>query len=287
MRDKWLVRNIDIDSLSLVTRHLSLVTGSLMSPTIVGIIPARYGSTRFAGKPLADLCGKPMIQHVYERARRAMCLTDLIVATDDERIMAAVCQFGGRAVMTSPDHVSGTDRAAEVARSLTAEMIVNIQGDEPLITPDAIAAVVRPLMEDATIPMGTLAHRIDTLDHLFNPHMGKVVFDRQGMALYFSRAPIPHPSRQSGAGAVDSSILRETAYYNTVGLYAYRRDFLLMFAQLSPTLLERAERLEQLRALEHGYRIRVVETEYAPLGVDTPEDLTRAAAILMSMENGG
>ncbi|MBI4551019.1 MAG: 3-deoxy-manno-octulosonate cytidylyltransferase [Candidatus Latescibacteria bacterium] len=252
-----------------------------MPPVVIGIIPARYGSTRFPGKPLAGLCGKPMIQHVYEQARRAECLANLIVATDDERILMAVQAFGGQAVLTAPGHVSGTDRAAEVAHSLDADIIVNIQGDEPFITPEAIQAVVRPLVEDDTIPMSTLAHRIDRVEHLFNPHMGKVVVDDHGMALYFSRSPIPHPTETS------ESILRETAYYNTVGLYGYRREFLLTFARLLPTPLERAERLEQLRALEHGYRIKVVETEYAPLGVDTPEDLAHAAAMIRAGERAG
>jgi 3-deoxy-manno-octulosonate cytidylyltransferase (CMP-KDO synthetase) len=243
---------------------------------IVGIIPARYGSTRFPGKPLAMLCGKPMIQHTCERAKKAACLTEVLVATDDGRIAEAVRGFGGRAVITAPGHVSGTDRIAEAAGTLEADIVVNIQGDEPLITPAAIEIAVRPLADDPSLPMSTLAHRIERLEHLFNPHMGKVVIDNRGMALYFSRAPIPYPSSDPS----DPEILKTAVYYNTVGLYAYRRDFLLRFAALPPTPLERAERLEQLRALEHGYRIRVMETDYAPLGVDVPEDLDRAAARL-------
>lgn len=237
--------------------------------TVVGVIPARYASTRFPGKPLALLQGKPMIQHTYERACQATCLTDVLVATDDERIATAVHAFGGKVTMTGSHHLSGTDRLAEVAERLTADFLVNIQGDEPLITPAAIETVVRPLLEDDSLQMSTLAHRITTVEHLFNPHMGKVVIDKDGMALYFSRSPIPHPS----GGRDDPDLLKKTTFYNTVGLYGYRREFLLTFAALTPTPLERAERLEQLRALEHGYRIRVMETDYTPLGVDVPEDL--------------
>ncbi|MBM3263185.1 MAG: 3-deoxy-manno-octulosonate cytidylyltransferase [candidate division Zixibacteria bacterium] len=243
-----------------------------MSPKIVGLIPARYASSRFPGKPLALLCGKPMIRHTYERAKRAVCLSGLMIATDDERIAAAARDFGAQVVMTGSHHPSGTDRIAEAALLLDADIVVNIQGDEPLITSEAIETVVRPLVEDPELPMSTLAHRIRTPEHLYNPHMGKVVFDTRGMALYFSRAPLPYPTEP----VLDPKQLVETAYYNTVGLYGYRRDFLLTFAALPPTPLERAERLEQLRALEHGYRIRVMETDYAPLGVDVEEDMVDA-----------
>ena len=240
--------------------------------SVLGIIPARYASSRFPGKPLAVLCGKPLIQHTYERAKQAACLTDVLVATDDTRIAEAVIGFGGEVAMTSPDHASGTDRAAEVARGRSDEIIVNIQGDEPLIIPSAIETVVQPLLDNPELPMTTLAHRIGEVSHLMNRHMGKVVMDRQGNALYFTRAPIPYPAMDNP----DASIFEETVYYNTVGLYGYRRDFLLKFAELPATPLEQAERLEQLRALEHGYTIRVVETDYAPLGVDVPEDLPLA-----------
>lgn len=221
-----------------------------------------------------------MIQHTYERARQASCLTDVIVATDDERIAAVVQAFGGKVLLTGKHHLSGTDRLAEVAESLTADILVNIQGDEPLITPDAIETVVNPLMEDDTLPMSTLAHRIDRVENLFNPHMGKVVFDRDGIALYFSRSPIPYPAVEPD----DPDLLKKAVYYNTVGVYAYRREFLLTFAALNPTPLERAERLEQLRALEHGYRIGVRETDYAPLGVDVPGDLLRVEQRLTAGE---
>lgn len=247
---------------------------------ITGLIPARYASTRFPGKALATLLGKPMIQHTCERAGRARCLTDLFVVTDDRRIADAVRGFGGEPIMTSPDHPSGTDRLAEAVREMDTDVIVNIQGDEPLITSDAIETVVQPLIDDPDVPMTTLAHRITRTEDLLNPHMGKVVFDRRGRALYFSRSPLPWPGEHP-----DEDYLREHRYYNTVGLYGYRRDFLLTFAALEPTPLERIERLEQLRALEHGYRIMVRQTDYAPLGVDVPEDLVKAERRLAAGED--
>ncbi|MCY3773790.1 MAG: 3-deoxy-manno-octulosonate cytidylyltransferase [Gemmatimonadetes bacterium] len=246
---------------------------------ITGLIPARYASTRFPGKALATLLGKPMIQHTFERARRARRLTDLYVVTDDERIADVVRRFGGEPIMTSRDHPSGTDRLAEAVRDLDSDVVVNIQGDEPLITPEAIDTVVQALLDDPDVPMSTLAHRITRPEDLLNPHMGKVVFDRQGRALYFSRSPLPWPGEN-----IDGNCLRRTRYYNTVGLYGYRRAFLLAFAALEPTPLECAERLEQLRALEHGYRIMVKETDYAPLGVDVPEDLEKAQRRLAAEE---
>jgi len=246
---------------------------------ITGLIPARYASTRFPGKALATLLDRPMIQHTFERASRARCLTDLYVVTDDRRIEDAVRRFGGKPIMTSRDHPSGTDRLAEAVLDLDSDVIVNIQGDEPLITPEAIDTVVQPLLDDPDVPMSTLAHRITRPEDLHNPHMGKVVFDRQGQALYFSRSPLPWPGEKTSG-----SHLRGTRYFNTVGLYGYRRGFLLTFAALEPTPLERAERLEQLRALEHGYRIMVKETDYAPLGVDVPKDLEKAAERLAAEE---
>lgn len=246
---------------------------------ITGLIPARYASTRFPGKALATLLGKPMIQHTFERASRARRLTDLYVVTDDERIADAVRRFGGEPIMTSRDHPSGTDRLAEAVRDLDSDVVVNIQGDEPLITPRAIDTVAQALLDDPDVPMSTLAHRITRPEDLLNPHMGKVVFDRQGRALYFSRSPLPWPGEE-----IDGNCLRRVPYYNTVGLYGYRRGFLLAFAALEPTPLERAERLEQLRALEHGYRIMVKETDYAPLGVDVPEDLEKAERRLAAEE---
>jgi len=242
-----------------------------MALRVVGIIPARYASTRFEGKPLADLAGKPMIQHVYERSRRASCLDDLLVATDDERIFQAVRSFGGKAVMTRPDHATGTDRLAEVCENLDADIVVNVQGDEPLIEPAAIEQAAQPLIADASIVMGTLMNDIASEEELLNPNVVKVVVDEDGFALYFSRSPIPYPRPGTWGQAT---------YYRHIGLYVYRREFLMTYARLPQTPLEKQEKLEQLRALEHGYRIRVVLTEHLCIGVDTPEDLERVRALL-------
>jgi len=232
------------------------------------IIPARYGSTRFPGKPLADLWGKPIIQHVWERACQARLASQVIIATDDERITAAGRAFGAEVAMTRPDHPSGTDRVAEVAEGLEADLMANVQGDEPLVEPASIDAAIAPLAADATIPMGTLCCPVEEVADLVNPNVVKVVCDREGFALYFSRLPIPFV-RDHGADAVR---------YRHIGLYVYRRDFLLSLAKLAPSPLEQAERLEQLRALEHGHRIRVVTVERAFPGVDTPGDLERLRA---------
>ena len=195
----------------------------------------------------------------------ARYLTNVVIATDDERILQAASLFGARAVMTRPDHVSGTDRAAEAASTSNAEIVVNIQGDEPLIDPAAIDAAVLGLLDDEDAPMGTLSKRIDRPGDIVDPNVVKVVTDARGHAIYFSRTAIPYHC-DAGAQAV---------YFKHIGLYVYRRDFLLAYSTLPAGPLERAERLEQLRALENGYKIRVVETEYDSLGVDTPEDWKR------------
>ncbi len=234
---------------------------------VIGIIPARYESTRLPGKPLADIQGKPMIQHVYEHAARAETLDDLLVATDDQRIVAAVEGFGGKAVLTAKEHATGTDRVAEAVRPLDAGIVVNIQGDEPFARPGMIDEIVRPLLEDPALPMCTLMHEVKNREDCADPNVVKVVVDRAGNALYFSRSLIPYPRKAEGHRV-----------FEHIGLYAYCRDFLMEFARLVRTPLEKAESLEQLRALEHGYRIRVVETrqDYIPLHVDTPEDLEKA-----------
>ncbi|MFB3881866.1 MAG: 3-deoxy-manno-octulosonate cytidylyltransferase [Armatimonadota bacterium] len=229
------------------------------------IIPARYGSTRFPGKPLAPLWGKPIIQHVWERATQSRLCHRVIVATDDERIAAAARGFGAEVAMTRPDHPSGTDRVAEVAETLTADLIVNVQGDEPLVDPAAIDATVAPLLADPAIPMGTLAAPCEDVADLANPNVVKVVMDRDGFALYFSRLPIPFV--RDGHG--------DTTKYRHIGLYVYRREFLLGLAKLAPTPLEQTEKLEQLRVLEHGHKIRVVVVDKASPGVDTPTDLAQ------------
>ena len=215
-----------------------------------------------------------MLQHVWERASQARYLTDLVIATDDERIRDAAASFGARVRMTRADHPSGTDRAAEVASASNADLIVNIQGDEPLIDPAAIDAAVLGLLDDDTAsaaPMGTLKKRIENPEEVANPNVVKVVTDHAGNAIYFSRSPIPHV-RETG----DTS---PASFFKHVGLYIYRRDFLLDYPDLPVGPLEQAERLEQLRALENGFKIRVVETEYESLGVDTPEDWARVAEL--------
>jgi 3-deoxy-manno-octulosonate cytidylyltransferase (CMP-KDO synthetase) len=231
---------------------------------ILGVIPARYASSRFPGKALAPIGSKPMLQHVYERVAMARYLTSVIIATDDERIFEEARRFGAPARMTRADHLSGTDRVAEVASADSAEWVVNIQGDEPLIDPGAIDAAVLPLLEEPAIPMGTLKKRIEDEREIDDPNVVKVVTDRFGNALYFSRSAIPRIREKAPA-----------AHYKHIGLYVYRRDFLLRYPELPVGPLEQAERLEQLRALENGHKIRVVETEYESVGVDTPEDLER------------
>lgn len=248
---------------------------------ILGVIPARYGSSRFPGKVLVPILSKSMLQHVYERASQARYLTSTIIATDDERIYAAARAFGARVRMTSPNHPTGTDRVAEVASADNAELIVNIQGDEPLIDPDAIDAAILPMVHDPDLVMGTLKKRIEDPSEITNPNVVKVVTGHSGDAIYFSRCPIPY-LRDAGAS---------TIHYKHIGLYVYRRDFLLEYSSLPVGPLEEAERLEQLRALENGYRIRVVETEYESLGVDTPQDLQRVLELhevsLRGMERNG
>jgi 3-deoxy-manno-octulosonate cytidylyltransferase (CMP-KDO synthetase) len=242
------------------------------------IIPARYASTRFPGKPLALIHGRPMIVHVCERVAKAQTVNRVIVATDDRRIEAAVRDFGGEVMMTRSDHPTGTDRLAEVAAKLDCELIVNVQGDEPLINPRMIDQAVAPLQADPEIRMGTLAARISEIEEFYNPNVVKVVRDSRGLALYFSRAPIPWPrdlSREQLA-----QLLSDIAIYRHIGLYVYRRDFLLQYPQLPKTPLESLENLEQLRALEHGVRLFVAETEFACHGVDTPEDLERVERLM-------
>ena len=241
---------------------------SIFVPAIA-VIPARYESSRLPGKALAAICGRPMIEHVYRRTASARSIQSVIVATDDERIYRAVQQFGGVARMTSASHQSGTDRIAEIAPELRATVIVNVQGDEPLIEPDMIDEAVAPFSSDVTLMMSTLRRRIDDEAERQNPHVTKVVVDRQDCALYFSRAPIPFV--RSGSPAAPA--------WRHIGLYVYRRECLLQLASLPPTAMEKSEALEQLRALEHGVRIRVVETQFDSIGVDTEDDLARVRAM--------
>lgn len=236
----------------------------------VALIPARYGSSRFPGKPLADLDGKTMIEHVYRRAAAARLVDAVAVATDDDRILRAVEAFGGIAVLTAPTHASGTDRLAEVAARLACDIIVNVQGDEPLLDPEDIDRAIAPFDSLPTISMTTLRAPIGDPQDYHDPHVVKVVVDGHGDALYFSRAPIP--------GARDDSSSPQA--WQHIGLYAYRRDFLIQIAALPQTPLERQESLEQLRVLEHGFRIRTVEVQHASIGVDVPEDLARVRRLL-------
>ncbi len=254
------------------------------SPSIVAIIPARYGSTRFPGKSLALIRDKPMIQWVYERTKRSALLGRVIVATDDERIMKAVADFGGEAMMTSSAHATGTDRIAEVAKRIDCEIVVNVQGDEPLISPEMIDEAIHPMVDDPGIPLGTLAKKITDPAELADPNVVKVVCDAQGFALYFSRAPIPW-DRDAWAGKASLRDLPLSGTrYKHIGLYVYRREFLLAFAGMPQTPLEQTEKLEQLRALEGGHRIRVVVTEHESFGVDIPGDLGK---ILQRLDESG
>jgi 3-deoxy-manno-octulosonate cytidylyltransferase (CMP-KDO synthetase) len=250
---------------------------------VVAIIPARFGSTRLPGKPLANIGGKPMIQHVYQSAAKARVLDRVIVATDDRRIEAAVKSFGGEVMMTSPKHASGTDRLAEVARKIKADLLVNVQGDLPFIHAATISRAVRPLRQNRRVPMGTVCTAIYDEAEWQNPNIVKVLTDRAGFALYFTRAPIPFVRNSvvdPRGRKLATRSKRRLWGFRHLGLYVYRREFLLKFARLRPTALERTESLEQLRALENGYRIYVAEVDERSVEVDTAEDLKRAELYL-------
>jgi 3-deoxy-manno-octulosonate cytidylyltransferase (CMP-KDO synthetase) len=241
----------------------------------IGVIPARWGATRFEGKVLADLLGKPVIQHVWENARKAKTLDSLVVACDDERIMKAVEAFGGRAVYTSPDQPSGTDRLAEVVNPVDVRITVNIQGDEPLVKPIMIDNLVMALENEKNAQMATMIKRIEDDAELTNSNVVKVVIDKNGYALYFSRYAIPY----NRTGEKDEK--KKPAYYKHIGLYAFTKDFLFTFRNLPKSSLENAEKLEQLRVLEYGYRIKTVETKFDTVGVDTPQDLEKVKEVLL------
>jgi len=245
------------------------VLPSYVPKSILGVIPARYASSRFPGKPLAAIAGKTMLQHVWERATQARYLTNLVIATDDERIRTAAENFSAKVVITRGDHLSGTDRVAEAASASNAQIVVNIQGDEPMIDPAAIDAAVLGLLDQDEAPMSTLKTRLFRASDAADPNVVKVVTGADGNALYFSRAAIPY--------ARDADT--KTPYFKHIGLYVYRREFLLAYPDLPVGPLERAERLEQLRALENGFKIQVVETDCDSLGIDTPEDWERISAI--------
>jgi len=248
-------------------------------PRVVAIIPARYHSNRFEGKPIAPILGKPMIQHVYERALSVKLLSKVVVATDDERIADCVHSFDGEVVMTRSDHASGTDRLAEAATKLDIpeqDVVVNIQGDQPLFPAEVIEQVARPLLDDPSLPMSTLIYKIIRKEEIGDPNHVKTVFDRNGYALYFSRSPIPFQR--------DPKVVIEPTYYKHLGFYGYRKGFLLTFVSLPEGEWEHFEKLEQLRALEFGYRIKVILTEYDSVEVDTPNDLKRVEVILQNQQ---
>ena len=230
---------------------------------VVGIIPARMASTRLPGKPLLAATGKYLIQHVYEQVSRTAGLSAVIVATDDERIVDAVRAFGGVARLTSPDHTCGTERVAEVAAGLEADLILNVQGDEPEVSPDDLAALVALMAEEQRAPMGTLVYPSRDPAVYRDPNVVKAVMDAEGYALYFSRSPLP---------CYRDAPTERPHFFKHLGIYVYQRDFLLTFTQLPRTPLEQAETLEQLRALEHGYRIRVGVAAHDSIGIDTRED---------------
>lgn len=236
---------------------------------LVIVIPARYGSSRLPGKPLADILGKPMVQHVYERALQVPGVHVVLVATDDARVADAVRGFGGQCVMTSPDHPSGTDRLAEVMAQVEADVYINLQGDEPLVRPGDIAALAAGMWADPSVQVGTLCHAIPT-EESTNPNTVKVVLASNGDALYFSRAPIPYPRDGDGLAR----------YLKHVGVYAYRREVLAAYAGLPQPMMEQAEKLEQLRLLAAGLRIRAFQVEPTGPGVDTPECLAHVRALM-------
>lgn len=235
---------------------------------VVCIIPARYGAQRFPGKPLAKATGKYLVQHVYENASRARCFDQVIVATDDQRIAEAVRSFGGRAEMTRADHPSGTDRIAEVAARSAADVVVNVQGDEPHIRPELLETLVDLLARNESAEMATLASRCRDISEVLTPNVVKVVFDRRGRALYFSRSVIPFDRAAFLAGET----FPYQKYFKHIGVYAYRRGFLLKYPKMARTPLEELESLEQLRALENGHTILVAQVDYAGRGIDTPQD---------------
>lgn len=261
-----------------------------MRELIAAIIPARYESTRLPGKPLLEIGGVPLIMHVVNRARLVSGIDRIIVATDDDRIRRVVEAAGAEAMMTSAAHRTGTDRLAEVAARIDAGIIVNIQGDEPLIEPSTVEAAIAPLLADPTLEMSTTSEPIDSIDDLLSPHIVKVVTSLAGDALYFSRNPIPFPRAAFLAAGSLRAALEESscdavksllaAYSRHTGLYVYRRDLLLRFSRWRSTPLEEAEALEQLRALEYGVRIRVVRVDHRSIGVDTAEDLARVRELI-------
>lgn len=241
---------------------------------VIAVIPARYSSSRFDGKALADIHGRPMIEWVYRQTVKSRLIEKTIVATDDERIFKAVTKFSGEVVMTSAENRTGTDRIAEAVKNIETDIVVNVQGDEPLITPEVIDNVVQPILDNPELQMTTAACKIKKKNELDNPNVVKVTMDHQGHALYFSRSRIPHQNSN-----------QETfSTYKHLGIYSYRKVFLLHLTRLPQSSLEKAERLEQLRALENGYKVKVIKTEYDGIGVDTKEDLEMVIKLIGKMQ---
>jgi len=251
------------------------------SPVVV-VLPARYGSTRFPGKPLADLVGKPLIRHAYEAAAKVPGVDRVAVATDDMRIADAVTGFGGEAVLTTGVHATGTDRLAEVTEKIDADLYVNVQGDEILSSGDMLVPLIETFRADPALMVGTLCHALDDLGDLANPNVVKVVLDHAGFALYFSRAPIPFV-REPGAHLEAPP----GVFFRHFGIYIYRKAALTAFPGLPESPLEQMEKLEQLRFLQAGYRIRVLPTPHTALRVDTPADLAAVAAVLEGAQGAG
>jgi len=244
---------------------------------VIGVIPARYGSTRFEGKILAYIMGKPMLQHVWERAKQATSLDDLIIACDNQLVFEVAKEFGANVVFTAKGHMSGTDRIAEVVNPLDIKVVVNIQADEPLLEPVMIDQLASSILENKDVYMSTLVKRIISFEEFIDKNVVKVVSDKNGFALYFSRSPIPYTSEIN---------THQNTIYKHLGLYAYTKDFLFTFKNLAVSNLEKTERLEQLRALENGYKIKLVETSIETVGVDTQEDLEKVTQILQRKKNG-
>ncbi len=248
---------------------------------VVAVIPARWSSTRLKGKVLADINGKPMIQHVWERVKKAHAVDEVVVASDKERVLKVVESFGGKAVFTSPEQPSGTDRLAEVAGTIDADVYINIQADEPMIHPLMVDELAQVFQYERNVQMATLIKRIHRAEDITNPNVVKVVVDRKGFALYFSRSPIPY-IRDKHLGNEDIS----GRYFKHIGLYSYTKDFLFTYTNLPKSTLEEEEKLEQLRVLEHGYKIKTIQTQYETVGVDTQEDLDKVRALMASREQG-
>lgn len=244
------------------------------TPRVLAVVPARFASQRFPGKIIANLAGKPLVLHAYERAREANLVTEALIATDHDEVVRTLRPFDAKVVMTRDDHACGTDRIAEVAEKSDADIIVNVQGDEALIDPATIDRTIRALLDNPSVPMATARHRITDPEQIRDPNVVKVVCDRRNYALYFSRSPIPFIRDWSDRAA------NLQCYWQHIGLYVFRREFLLEFAKMPQSPLERIEKLEQLRVIEAGIPIVVVDTEYESIGVDTPEDLRHVADLL-------